>query len=443
MTDDPASTVLPAHPPNPMRKVLSLRDFRLVWIGQATSLLGDQFHFIAAPWLVLAMTGDPLALGLVFALSSIPRAIFMLVGGAITDRFSSRTVMLTSDFVRLGLAALFAVLVFTGQIQVWMILALSLLFGLVGGFFMPAASAIVPALVPPEDLQAGNSITQGTSQLVAFIGPMLAGAVIALWASGASADSAAMKGIGIAFTLDALSFLVSVVTLWMIRARPARQVEGEETGAASVLRSIRAGLKYTWDSPLLRLLITLIAAVNLVFVGPLLVGIPVIAKDRLPEGAAAFGIIVGAYAGGSLAGTVAAGMLGQRRSLSMLTVVLVASFGVGLAVVGFSTSMWVDVAVMLVLGVGNGYLSIRLFTYIQRSTPPEMLGRMMSLILFANVGLVPISQALSGAVLRWNVTALFVGAAVFMLAIAVWLATHPELKRIDQEIGAAAGTPAA
>jgi len=91
----------PASSANPMKRVMALRDFRLLFAGASTSLLGDQFALIATPWLVLQLTGDPLALGIVLALEGIPRAAFMLIGGAITDRFSPRLIMLASDVLRL------------------------------------------------------------------------------------------------------------------------------------------------------------------------------------------------------------------------------------------------------------------------------------------------------------------------------------------------------
>ncbi len=144
---------------NSMRAVLSIRDFRLLFAGVSTSLLGDQFALIATPWLVLQLTGDPLALGLVLALEGIPRALFMLYGGAITDRFSPRIVMLASDIVRFVLAALMTLVVFTGTVQMWMLYAFGLGFGLVAGFAVPAGNSIVPLLVKEKDLQAGNSIS--------------------------------------------------------------------------------------------------------------------------------------------------------------------------------------------------------------------------------------------------------------------------------------------
>src|SRR5512147_991639 len=118
--------------------VLQIRNFRLLWIGEGISLLGDQFYLIALPWLVLQLTGNALAVGAVLATAGIPRALFMLVGGVLTDKFSPRTLMRNSNLARLALTTLLASLVWTGLIQTWMLYALALLFGLADAFFFPA-----------------------------------------------------------------------------------------------------------------------------------------------------------------------------------------------------------------------------------------------------------------------------------------------------------------
>jgi MFS family permease len=148
--------------PKPMQKAFRNPNFRLLWGGQLTSVLGDQFSMIALPWLVLKLTSDPLALGIVLALSSVPRALFMLVGGAFTDRFSQRTVMLTSDILRFALTGLMAALVLTNSVHLWMIYVIALLSGSISSFFTPASSSIVPQMLDTEDIQAGNSIMQGS-----------------------------------------------------------------------------------------------------------------------------------------------------------------------------------------------------------------------------------------------------------------------------------------
>src|SRR5260221_4165975 len=137
---------------------LSVRNFRLLWIGESISLLGDQFYLIALPWLVLQLTGSALVLGTVMALAGIPRALFMLVGGAFVDRFSPRAVMLASNVARLVLVGLLSALVLTNNVQLDMLYGFALAFGLADAFYFPAQTAIVPQLLPEEQLQAGNTV---------------------------------------------------------------------------------------------------------------------------------------------------------------------------------------------------------------------------------------------------------------------------------------------
>ncbi len=414
-----------------MLRVLGLRDFRLLFAGTTTSLLGDQFPFIATPWLVLKLTGDPLILGTVLALESIPRAVFMLLGGAITDRLSPRIMLLVSDIIRFFLTALMALIVFTGNVQVWMMYAFGLGFGLVAGFAVPAGNSIVPMLVDESDLQAGNSIFMGMSQLIGFFGPTVAGILI-----GAYAESD--MGIWLAFTIDAVSFAASAICLWAMHTGRSRKDTDEADGTAkeTVWQSIWAGVKYLWDDTPLRLMFLIVTAMNFLFVGPLLVGIPVLASQRLPEGAVAYGLLVSGYAGGNLAGYILAGVLPRPggQKMRFFLIALLATFGGVIAAIGLLYSTWIDFALMLLLGLGNGYISIMMFTWIQKRTPRDMLGRMMSMIMLSNNGLVPISQALSGVISKWSLTGLFVGAGVLMLGLTLFIAPHPGLRRFSEEL---------
>ncbi|MEJ2218898.1 MAG: MFS transporter [Gemmatimonadota bacterium] len=264
-----------------MARVLSLRGFRLLFIGEATSLLGDQFALVAMPWLALQLTGDPLTLGIVLALEGVPRAAFMLLGGAVTDRLSPRGIMLTSDIVRVGLTAVLAVVVLTGAAHTWMLYVFGLGFGLVAGFAVPAGNSIVPTLVAEEDLQAGNAVVMGVGQLVGFVGPTVAGILI-----GGYAHS--YLGIGLAFGIDAASFAVSALCLALIGSASRRLADVSDT-SGGVWRSIVAGLRHLWADETLRLVYLLLMAVNFLLIGPILVGIPVLADQRLPQGALAFG----------------------------------------------------------------------------------------------------------------------------------------------------------
>lgn len=411
MTDTLAQPVISS----PMKRVLAIRDFLLLWIGQSTSLLGDQFHFIALSWLVLKMTGDPLALGAVMAIGGIPRAIFTLIGGAITDRISPRQVMLISDAVRLLLSALLAVQVLTGTLQVWMIYVYSLVTGIVSGAFQPASMSITPHLVPSEDLQAGNSLMQGSMQLIGFVGPAAAGAMIALFPDE-------KVGVASAMAFDAFTFIVSVTTLWMMKAG-SEVIAAQKTGSTSILQSVRDGIAFMFKDPALRALFILIAVANFAFGGPVIVGVPYLANTRFVEGAAAFGLIIAGYAGGNFLGILLSGALPKlsQKLMKVFLIAMFAAFGLGLGALAWINITWTAVADMFIMGILNGYLGIILITGLQRSTPKEMLGRLMSMVLLANLGLVPLSQAIAGAMLRFDIPVLFLIAGGMLLACAVYL----------------------
>ena len=411
-----------------MARVMSLRDFRLLFGGATTSLLGDQFALIATPWLVLKLTGDPLALGIVLALEGIPRAVFMLLGGAVTDRISPRLVMLISDFIRFILTGLMAFVVLTGTVQIWMLYVFGLGFGLVAGFAIPAENSIVPMLVDEQDLQTGNSIIMGVTQLVGFVGPTVAGILIGRYSSSS-------LGIGLAFVIDAVSFVVSAIFLLLMYGGKRLSRDASEE---NVWTSIQIGVKYLWNDMALRVMFMIIIAVNFLFTGPLLIGIPVLADQRLPEGAVAFGLLMSAYAGGNLAGYLLAGSLPRPtgKRMSIFLIALLTAFGLVLGSFGFIRSTWVDFGLMLILGVGNGYIAILLFTWMQIRTPKEMLGRMMSMVMLSSIGLVPVSQAISGAVIKWSLTTLFTSAGVLVLIVTAFAALHPGLKIFSDSLTA-------
>ncbi len=414
-----------------IQKVFHNRNFSLLWAGQGISLLGDQFEMIAVPWLVLKLTNDPLALGTVMALSSIPRAAFMLLGGAISDRFSARTIMMISDAVRLALAAALAAVVFTGMVQIWMLYAFALVFGLVSGFFTPAANSMLPHIIDKEDLQTGNALMGGTAQLTVFLGPVLAGGLIALFATGGSSETAVgLTGIAMALVLDAFSFLVSIVTLLKMRVVKASQAGSGE----SVLVSIKSGIRYAVHDSTLKVLLIVVAAANLLLMGPMLVGIPVLSQLRLEGGAAAYGLVMGGFGGGSLLGILVAGSLPRPRGnqMSFLLVVLLVSFGAALIALAFITSTWLAFAILLATGISDGYIGITAMTLLQQRTPADMIGRVMSLVMFANVGLAPISQTVSGALLKLNLDGLFIGAGILMVLLAVWALLSPDARSLGE-----------
>lgn len=413
---------------NPFREVIGNYNFRLLWVGEGISVLGDHFYMIALPWLVLQLTGDSLAMGTVLALSAIPRALLMLVGGALTDRFSPRSLMLASNAARFMFVSLLAGLVFTNNVQLWMLYTLAILFGVADAFFYPAQSSMTPQLVKKENLQVANSLIHGTMMLAMLAGPVLAGVLIAVLGDGRSA-TADMKGIAAAFGLDALTFLASLVTLVFIRTP---QNESRET-SENILESIRSGLNFVWNDVPLRAFFFVVAAVTFFFNGPFNIGVPILANTRFPEGAVAYGTILSTWGAGSLIGMALAGILPRPNPKRMGTVLLslVSVMGIGLALLGVSSSTLIAAVIGLTLGSVNGYINVFFATWVQSRAPRAFIGRLMSLLMFSSTGLFPVSMALSGALSRVDVTLLLTVSGGIVALLGILMTLNPTVHAME------------
>jgi MFS family permease len=417
--------------------VLANRDFRLLWFGQAVSVLGDQFQLIALPWLVLQLTGDPVAVGAVLALAGIPRAVFMLLGGALVDRTSPRTIMLVSNVARMVIVSFLALIVFSTSVEMWMIYALALAFGLADAFFFPAVGAIVPRLVPTEQLAPANALINGTTQLAVMLGPALAGLLITVFGGGASVNGETvpdLQGIGLAFAVNALTFLVSAVTLWAIRLAP-RPAPAVAEPPQSVWSAIRAGLAFVWNDVVLRQLFLLIAMVNIFVNGTIQVGIPVLADTRY-AGAASFGIILSAYGGGALLGTLLAGILPRPRPERFGAVLLSASAALGLllAVFGLLQTFWIAVLVMALIGVSDGYVVVSFQVWLQARTPLAVIGRVMSVLMLAVVGVNPLAALLAGLLIEVDLTLTFVFSGLLTTGVTLAMLRGPAIRRMGEDV---------
>lgn len=409
---------------------LRIRNFRLLWIGSLISYVGAQLTLIAFPWLVLKLTGDPVAMGTVFALSSIPRVVFMVFGGAFTDRFSARTMMIWSTVSRMGLMVALTVLVFSGTIQMPMVYVIALLFGVVDAFFWPASSAIVPRLVVTEQLPAANALIQGISQMSVMLGPVVAGLIIALFSGDAAAGDADLRGIGFVFFLDSASFMVALLTLYLIRSAPDTEPQPPFT-ISSVTASVAVGFAAMWNDLPVRILTLVFAVFSLFWRGPYLVGIPVLCDMRFEDGALAFGLISSSYGVGALVGILAAGSLPKLKEkwfgILMLfdTAILGSSFWV------YAATPTVDWALMVtaLCGIVDGYFMVVLISWLQARVQKELLGRVMSMIMVFTSGLAPVSAAVAGWLISISLEGVFVGAGGFLVGLSLIGLCVPVVRR--------------
>ncbi|MBC5763227.1 MFS transporter [Ramlibacter albus] len=411
------------HPPETQAARAALlkdRNFRWLVSGGTLNLLGDQFTLIALPWLVLKMTGDTLVLGTVLALIAVPRALFILVGGAVVDRYSPKRVNLVTKYVNTLLLAALALGVFTGKLTMPIVYVLALGIGVATAFSIPSGMSLLPRSVAPQHLAAANGIMMGLRQLSFFVGPLLAGLLIALFGDGSGGQLANANGIALAFGVDSLSFAVSAWTLWRVTMREAPEAPRQAT--APVVHSILEGLRHVGRDAQLRTCFLYWAAIALLVMGPLHIALPVLASSHPELGASALGIMAGAHGFGTLTGMVVAGAKPGLRIGTLGTTVLIFDLVVGVLFMpmGHIGAAWQGALLMALIGVLGGSMQVAIFTWLQRRVPPAMLGRAMSLFMFIFMGLVPMASAVTGVVLRFvTLQQLFVTCGGLLVAVSL------------------------
>jgi MFS family permease len=208
-------------------RVLRRRDFRLLFLGQGVSVLGDRMVAVALAFAVLEVGGSASAVGLVLACAYLPLVGSVLIGGVVADRASRRSVMIGADLVRVVSQGTTATLLITGSAEVWTLALFAGLTGAATGFFSPASTGLLPEVVPPNELQPANALRATAVSGGEIVGPLVAGVLVAA------------AGAGWAIAVDAATFAVSALCLWRLRV-PSR-VAGT---AASFLNDLRDG----WDA---------------------------------------------------------------------------------------------------------------------------------------------------------------------------------------------------
>jgi MFS family permease len=397
---------------------LALRDFRLVWLGQAVSMLGDQFHMIALAWLVLDLTGSGLALGTVLMASSIPRAILIVVGGALADRIPPRRLILGSDIARGLTVGALAALALSGRAELWHLAAMGIVFGIADALFFPAMNAIVPQVVDTDRLPAANGLVQSTAQLTTLVGPVVAGLLVVAVGSGA------------AFAVDAVSFAIAALAILAVRgahhlpSRPTAALSSDTGDVApetkpALLADIKAGARYAAADPAIRTLLVLSAAFNLAINGPIAVGLPWLADQRFAADASVFGLMLAGFGLGALIGALVAGSLHQAPKQGTLLLTIASSLGIGMAAIGFAPAPLVVLLILAAMGLGIGYLNVVVIAWLQAHVEPSMIGRVMGLAMLASFGLGPVSLAVAGILVDWSATVLFVGAGLLIFVVSL------------------------
>ncbi len=399
-------------------RALANPSFALLWSGRTISRLGDSFYTVALALWVLEKTHSAAAMGLVLVCSTVPMLVLLLLGGVFVDRFSRLLIMLSSDTLRAVIVGVIALLAVSGLLSVWHVLVMSALFGVVGAFFSPAASVVVPDIVSADDRPSANALGSISGNLIGIIGPAIAGLVVA------------RGGPAFAFALDSLSFVISACCLLKIPRRSALLKPG--AGDGSVLADLREGIQTVLGSPWVWMTIAIAGISNITLTGPFEATLPLLVAQHVGSPEETYGIVMALASAGSLLATVFMGRMKRLRRRGYLVYGSWLGASLMLVILGLPLGL---VGISLAVCLWNGCVTIVGLAWInslQELVPSERLGRVFSIDALGSLALVPVGYALSGfAADRLGASTVFLlGGLLSGLVIALGL-LHPGVRGVD------------
>jgi MFS family permease len=391
------------------------RDFRLLWTGQAISLLGDAAFVVALGWRTFTLTHSARSLGFVLSLQGVGLLSTVLIGGALADRADRRTLMLVSDAARFAIIGALAVVDATGHLSLGYLAGIAFVEGLATGFFTPALGGLIPLVVEEPGLGSANALIGIARQGSFLIGPSVASLLYGF------------AGSTVVFGFNAISYLVSFAFVYLTRPRAAERGAKEGT-----LREIGAGFRYIAGIPWLWVTISLFAFVLMLQWAPIQVLTPKLVRDHYDLGVGAYGLVFSSIGAGMIMGSFLVGHLNPRRRRGLLSYLIWIVNSV--LVIVFALSPWYPLAVVasLLRGVCIGFGVTVWETMLMQLVPQHMLSRVVSLDWFGSFGLAPIGLLVVGSIsgLAAPGTIIAFGAALSICIVACGLLSR-QIRTID------------
>lgn len=363
-----------------MKKIIALfpafksRNYRLYFTGQLVSLIGTWLQVVAEGWLVLTLTNSPFLIAMVAVCASLPTLIFALFGGVIIDRFSTKKILIVTQSAAMILAFVYGMLTVFHLINIYEIMSLAFLLGIVTALDMPARQAIAVDLVKREELSSAITLNGAIFNGSRVIGPGIAGILIAIFGPGG------------AFLLNAVSYIPGIITTAMIKI-----TEHKKTEHAHPIREIQEGLSYTFSHPTIRSLIALTAVIS-VFGWSYATVLPYIVKNMLHSDAAGLGYLYSVTGLGALASIFVISLYGKKLSPTKLIVIGSSVFAISLFGFTFTTNMVTAMLFLFLTGVGLLTTFATVNTTIQHAVDDKLRGRVMSIYILAFLGLFPVGN---------------------------------------------------
>jgi MFS family permease len=367
---------------HPILRGFEHRNFRLFFIGQTLTMIGTWMQYIAISWLMYRLTGSAFMLGVTGFVLQIPIFLVSPFAGVWVDRYNRRRLLLVTQTLALGQALLLAALTFTGSIQVWQILAISLFLGTVNAFANPTRGTFLLELVESKanlpNAIALNSLIMNSAR---FVGPSIAGVVLAV------------AGEGWCFLLNALSYLALIVALLMVRLKAVAAHGMHEHW----LDGLKQGFRYVFGFLPSRRLLLLVAAISIT-TSPYQHMMPIIASEVFGGDSRTLGLLISCAGLGAFAGTA---YLAGRTSLKGLSrIIVIASFSASLGLMLFSQSrlLWLSVILMLPIGFGLIVTATSTNTILQTIADEDKRGRVVSIYGMCFLGTAPLGNLIAGSV---------------------------------------------
>ncbi len=380
------------------------REYRLLMAALSISIFAEGMWTVVMALQVIALDDDPASLSVVAACFGVGLVAFVLVGGIAADRIDQRGVIITVEAVDVAVVTTVAVLSSVGALEVWHLAVAAAALGTAAAFFFPAFNAMLPRLLPADQLLAANGV-EGVVRPVfqRAVGPAVAGVLV----------GATLPALG-AFVVAA-SFATGLGLL--VATRPVKDVAAQRD-KRRLLRDMRDGIGFMARTPWLLSTVLFASVWVLVVLGPIEVLLPFLAKARFADGARAYGFILAAFGIGSAVGALA---VSSRRLPRRYLTVMMVMWGAGslpLAVVGWTPSFPLMALAVFVVGVTDGAGSVIWGTLLQRRVPRQMLGRVSSLDFFVSLAFMPVSFAIAGPLSKVvSVQTIFLAAGVVPVVV--------------------------
>lgn len=413
-----------SRPPDRHQALVNLfhsRDFKLLWVGQLLSQIGDQCLLIAAITLISSLSRSPWAL-LIPAISiALPQLIFGLVGGVVADRWNRKLTMIGSDLLR-GLVVLSILLVNDVQ-HLWILYLAAAGLALMGVFFYPARNAAIPNIVPPGLLLAANSLIQGSYIIALIIGPVIAGAAVDLWMPSA-------------IIFDSATFFISalVITALNVPAAPAGQRSATEEN--TVWEDMKVGLGFIRHNQALSRVLAIMAVATLGIGAVVLLAIPHL-EAQLGAGGMEYGIAMSMLGLGSVMGGLMVSRLSRRISTSTIVGGMLILGGAAIVAFAFAPNYTVVLISVAVIGVCIVMARGALDTISQALSPDAVRGRVQSaanlLVVAATAGAEGLA-ALLGSLLGVQTVFVAAGVVTALAGVAATFALRGAARLVSREV---------